>query len=80
LAIIDRFKSLLADPLTAEGFTAVHVLENDQDTLSLFPALGSFHLPDAGAAGSSGSGSGAAEAEPAAEPQPLAEPEPQAQE
>jgi len=68
----------LADPLTAEGFTAVHVLENDQDTLSLFPALGYFHLPGAGAAGSSGSG--AAEPEPAAEPQPLPEPEPQAQE
>jgi hypothetical protein len=39
LAIIDRFKSLLADPLTAEGFTAVHVLESDEDTLRLFPAL-----------------------------------------
>lgn len=77
LAIIDRFKSLLADPLTAEGFTAVHVLENDQDTLRLFPALGFLH-PDA-AAGSSGSGCGA-QPEPAAEPQPLAEPEPQAQE
>lgn len=38
-AIIDRFSSLLAEPLHAEGFTSVEVLESEEDTVRLFPEL-----------------------------------------
>jgi len=37
--IIDRFSSLLAAPMAAEGFTAVHVLESEEDAVKLFPLL-----------------------------------------